>query len=43
MGSVSTVGAAILEEERVDAVSFTGSVETGGTVAQTCAARGAKS
>lgn len=36
------VGQALLEDPRVDAVSFTGSVATGGRVIQACAARGAR-
>lgn len=42
MGPGSQVGAAILEHKDVAAVSFTGSVNTGKIVAQTCTARGAK-
>ncbi len=42
MGAGSNVGAAILNDNRVDAVSFTGSVTTGGKVAQACTIRGAK-
>jgi aldehyde dehydrogenase (NAD+) len=39
MGRGSEVGATLLEDERVDAISFTGSVGTGKRVAQACAAR----
>ena len=42
MGSGSVVGKALLEDNRVRGVSFTGSVGTGGIVASTCSARGAK-
>ncbi|MFY9511155.1 MAG: aldehyde dehydrogenase family protein [Rubrivivax sp.] len=42
MGPGSTVGAALLEDPRVNAISFTGSVATGRRVAQACVARGAK-
>ncbi|HWP18813.1 MAG TPA: aldehyde dehydrogenase family protein [Burkholderiaceae bacterium] len=42
MGRGSEVGAALLEDERVQAISFTGSVGTGKHVAQACVARGAK-
>jgi len=42
MGRGSKVGQTILTNRGVVAVSFTGSVQTGATVAQTCAARGAK-
>ena len=40
MGRGSVVGQAILESEDIDAVSFTGSVETGHKVAMACAERG---
>ena len=42
MGRGSTVGDTILNDPRVAAVSFTGSVDTGRTVAAACAARFAK-
>ena len=42
MGRGSVVGQAILEDPRVTAVSFTGSVATGAKVAQACVARMAK-
>lgn len=42
MGRGSSVGATILEHNSINAVSFTGSVETGKHVAQTCASRLAK-
>ena len=42
MGPGSIVGNALLEDPRIRAVSFTGSVETGRRVATACAARGAK-
>ncbi|MDE0003616.1 MAG: aldehyde dehydrogenase family protein [Rhodospirillaceae bacterium] len=42
MGPGSIVGNALLEDSRIGAVSFTGSVETGRRVATACAARGAK-
>jgi aldehyde dehydrogenase (NAD+) len=42
MGRGSEVGAVLLEDARVDAVSFTGSVATGQRVAQACVSRGAK-
>ncbi len=42
MGRGSEVGQAMLDSRDVNAVSFTGSVQTGGRVAQACAARGAK-
>src|SRR5205823_11431648 len=42
MGRGSVVGQALLDDERVDAVSFTGSAATGRRVAQACVARGAK-
>ena len=42
MGPGSVVGNALLEDSRIGAVSFTGSVETGRRVATACAARGAK-
>lgn len=41
-GPGSVVGQAILDEPRVDAVSFTGSAATGARVAAACVARGAK-
>ncbi len=42
MGRGSVVGQAMLESRDVNAVSFTGSVETGAKVAMACASRGAK-
>ena len=42
MGPGSIVGNALLEDPRIGAVSFTGSVQTGQRVATACAARGAK-
>lgn len=42
MGRGSEVGAALLEDARVDAISFTGSVATGQKVAAACVARMAK-
>ena len=42
IGSGQVVGSAILNDERVRGVSFTGSVATGRTVASVCSARGAK-
>jgi alpha-ketoglutaric semialdehyde dehydrogenase len=42
MGRGSIVGQTLLSHKGVNAVSFTGSVETGGKVAMACAARGAK-
>jgi acyl-CoA reductase-like NAD-dependent aldehyde dehydrogenase len=42
MGRGSVVGQAMLESRDVNAISFTGSVETGAKVAMACAARGAK-
>jgi alpha-ketoglutaric semialdehyde dehydrogenase len=42
MGRGSIVGQAMLASRDVNAVSFTGSVGTGATVAQACVARGAK-
>ena len=42
MGRGSEVGAALLEDERVAGISFTGSVATGQRVAAACVARGAK-
>ena len=42
LGPGSVVGNALLEDRRVAAVSFTGSVETGHRVATACSARGAK-
>lgn len=42
MGSGAEVGPALLDDARVAAVSFTGSVGTGQKVAQACVARGAK-
>jgi aldehyde dehydrogenase (NAD+) len=42
MGRGSEVGAVLLDDARVDAISFTGSVATGQRVAAACVARGAK-
>lgn len=42
MGRGSEVGAALLDDARVDAISFTGSVATGQKVAAACVARMAK-
>jgi acyl-CoA reductase-like NAD-dependent aldehyde dehydrogenase len=42
MGRGSEVGAVLLEDERVDAISFTGSVATGRKVAAACVGRLAK-
>ena len=42
MGRGSEVGQAMLDSRDVNAISFTGSVQTGARVAQSCAARGAK-
>jgi len=42
MGRGSEVGQAILDHPDVDAVTFTGSIETGQQVAKACATRGAK-
>lgn len=42
MGQGSIVGQALIEDSRVDAVSFTGSVATGRRVAKACSERGAK-
>ncbi|MCA3556248.1 aldehyde dehydrogenase family protein [Aestuariivirga sp.] len=42
MGRGSVVGQTLLESRDVNAISFTGSVETGGKVAMACAARGAR-
>jgi alpha-ketoglutaric semialdehyde dehydrogenase len=42
MGRGSVVGQTMLESKDVNAISFTGSVETGAKVAMACAARGAK-
>ena len=42
MGRGSEVGAVLLEDERVDAISFTGSVATGRKVAAACVGRMAK-
>ena len=42
MGKGSVVGQKILEDHRVNGVSFTGSINTGQTVATTCTSRGAK-
>jgi acyl-CoA reductase-like NAD-dependent aldehyde dehydrogenase len=42
MGRGSVVGQTMLESNDVNAISFTGSVETGAKVAMACASRGAK-
>lgn len=42
MGSGREVGQAMLDDKRVNAVSFTGSVNTGAAVAAACSQRGAK-
>ena len=42
MGRGSAVGQTMLDSKDVNAISFTGSVETGAKVAMACAARGAK-
>lgn len=42
MGRGSVVGQTLLDSADVNAISFTGSVETGGKVAMACASRGAK-
>ena len=42
MGSGSRVGNALLHDDRVRGVTFTGSVNTGAAVAATCSQRGAK-
>ncbi len=42
MGRGSVVGQTMLDSRDVKAISFTGSVETGGRVAMACASRGAK-
>ncbi|WP_395689174.1 aldehyde dehydrogenase family protein, partial [Aestuariivirga sp.] len=42
MGRGTVVGQTMLESRDVNAISFTGSVETGSRVAMACAARGAK-
>ncbi|MEP2988674.1 MAG: aldehyde dehydrogenase family protein [Parasphingorhabdus sp.] len=42
MGSGSSVGGALLNDKRVKAISFTGSVQTGGIVAAACSKRNAK-
>lgn len=42
MGSGGLVGDAILNDSRIDGVSFTGSVTTGARVSASCAGRGAK-
>lgn len=42
MGSGSSVGSAILNDRRINAISFTGSVQTGAKVAAACSARNAK-
>lgn len=42
MGSGSVVGDALVNDSRVRGISFTGSVDTGRSVARACASRGAK-
>ena len=42
MGRGSVVGQTMLDSRDVNAISFTGSIETGGRVAMACASRGAK-
>lgn len=42
MGSGSVAGGELLNNSKVQAISFTGSVQTGQIVASTCSARGAK-
>jgi len=42
MGKGSEIGQTLIEDARVDAVSFTGSVQTGARIAAACSARGAK-
>ena len=42
VGRGSVVGAALLKDKRVDAITFTGSVQTGAEVLKTAALRGAK-
>ena len=42
MGAGSIVGASLLEDRRINGVSFTGSVSTGSLVATACSQRGAK-
>ncbi len=42
MGSGSRIGPAIIDNKHVRAISFTGSVGTGGRIAASCAARGIK-
>jgi aldehyde dehydrogenase (NAD+) len=42
MGRGTVVGQTMLDSRDVNAISFTGSVETGARIAQACAARGAK-
>ncbi len=42
MGSGREVGQILLDDRRINAVSFTGSVRTGATVAAACSSRGAK-
>ena len=42
MGSGREIGQAMLDDKRINAVSFTGSVNTGGAVAAACSQRGAK-
>jgi alpha-ketoglutaric semialdehyde dehydrogenase len=42
MGRGSLVGQTMIESRDVNAISFTGSIETGARIAQACAARGAK-
>jgi aldehyde dehydrogenase (NAD+) len=42
MGRGSEVGQVLLDDKRVNAISFTGSVATGQRIAQACVARMAK-
>lgn len=42
MGPGGKIGRAVVDDERIRAISFTGSVTTGAAVARACAARGAK-
>ena len=42
MGGGREIGQALLDDRRINAVSFTGSVNTGAAVAAACSARGAK-
>jgi acyl-CoA reductase-like NAD-dependent aldehyde dehydrogenase len=42
MGAGGRIGRALVEDQRIRAITFTGSVATGTSVARSCAARGAK-